>query len=150
MKLPPVYLLILIVSIVLASGPVDVLAAGTISAPTIRGDWEWVMPTQPPAMNVRLVGQSRGYSWAVAVQGNYAYIAGAVEGDQEIEGALVIVNITDPTMPQEVGSYETPGYARAVAVSGDYAYVADMGRGLVIVNVIDPSAHGRSVRMEGT
>jgi hypothetical protein len=37
---------------------------------------------------------------------------------------LRVVDVSDPTAPVEVGSYNTPGEARGVAVVGQYAYVA--------------------------
>ncbi|OGC95057.1 MAG: hypothetical protein A2W25_04630 [candidate division Zixibacteria bacterium RBG_16_53_22] len=38
-----------------------------------------------------------------------------------------------------VAGYDTPGYATGIDASGEYAYLADGWRGLVIVNVSDPT-----------
>ena len=87
------------------------------------------------SLNVRRLGQLYHYwdgAWAVAIAGNYAYVATSSTG-------LRIVNITNPVAPQEVGFYDTPDYAQGVAVSGNYCYVADGDSGLRIINVSNPS-----------
>ncbi len=69
----------------------------------------------------------------VFVDDNHAYIA---EGDS----GLQVVDISDPTDPDNVSDYDTPGIAVGVFVSGDYAYVADGGynQGLQVVDISDP------------
>ena len=67
----------------------------------------------------------------MAVSGSYAYIADEANG-------LVVVDISDPTNPTLVGSYNTAGYAAGMAVSGSYAYIADCDNGLVEVDISDP------------
>jgi len=47
------------------------------------------------SQNVELVGQIGGSTWAVAVQGNYAYIG--------VGPRLVILNTADPAHPVVVG-----------------------------------------------
>ncbi len=56
---------------------------------------------------------SQGSS-AVVIQGRYAYVAG-------VQAGLVVVDVTDPAHPRQVGGYDTPGAAYGVAVGGDYA-----------------------------
>ncbi len=51
---------------------------------------------------------------------------------------LRILDVSDPSNPQQVGFYDTPGSAMDVFVSGDYAYVADSVR-LIILDISDPS-----------
>jgi hypothetical protein len=67
---------------------------------------------------VELIGQISGTTYAVAVEGAYAYVTGG------LDGGLRIVNVADPAAPTEVGSYITPGRALDVAVAGHYAYLA--------------------------
>lgn len=69
----------------------------------------------------------------VAVAGSYAYVAAERSG-------LHVINITTPTVPTEVGFYDTPGYAHDVVVAGNYAYIADNDFGLRVVNVTIPTA----------
>jgi hypothetical protein len=62
----------------------------------------------------------------VAVAGSYAYVADGYSG-------LRVIDVSDPTDPQERGYYDTPGRAEGVAVCGSYAYVADVGAGLQVI-----------------
>jgi parallel beta-helix repeat protein len=79
-----------------------------------------------------MVGQVGGRTEAVAVQGNYAYVAGGLR--------LVVLDVSDPTRPQEIGStMPFPEFVEGVAVSGSLAYVADGMAGLRIVDVCDPT-----------
>jgi len=84
------------------------------------------------AWNVELVGQIGGLTYDAAIQGNYAYVG--------VGRRLVILDITDPYAPREVGFCPTPGLAMMVAVAGERAYVADADNRLSIVDISDPSA----------
>jgi len=64
----------------------------------------------------------------VFVEGNYAYIAGGVNG-------LHIFNISDPLYPVWVNWVDTLNSAIGVYVTGGYAYVADGDSGLQIIDV---------------
>jgi hypothetical protein len=88
------------------------------------------------SLHVRRLGScvTPGFAWAVAVSGNYAYVA---DGN---DGGLRVVNITNPVAPVEAGFYDTPGGAYGVAVSGNYAYVAHDNLGLRVVNITNPSS----------
>ncbi|OPY19437.1 MAG: LVIVD repeat protein [Methanomethylovorans sp. PtaU1.Bin093] len=66
----------------------------------------------------------------VVLSENYAFITG-------YENGLFVVDITDPSVPKLVGSYDTQG-ADNIAVSGNYAYIA-VGDGLVILDISNPS-----------
>jgi hypothetical protein len=63
----------------------------------------------------------------------YAYVADKGAG-------LRIIDVSDSTVPAEVGAYNTPGYAADVYVAGHFAYVADENAGLRVVDVSDPAA----------
>lgn len=69
----------------------------------------------------------------VFVSGIYAYVADAASG-------LRVVNISDPTNPTIVGTYNSPGAAYGVIVIGSTAYVADGGSGLAIVDITNPAS----------
>ncbi|MDK9700066.1 MAG: hypothetical protein OEM52_07975 [bacterium] len=85
------------------------------------------------SLNVRRVGyyDTPGYADAVAVSGNYAYVADGTSG-------LRIIDINNPANPQQVGFYDTLGYAFDVVVSSNLAYVADLDYGLRIINISNP------------
>jgi hypothetical protein len=85
-----------------------------------------------PAQNVEFVGRALGGgTFAVAVQGNYAYLATGF--------GLMIVDITDPTRPKVMSRLPLPDISQGVAVSGNLAYVADRSAGLRIIDVSDPT-----------
>jgi len=89
------------------------------------------------SLNVRCVGRALDDTTCFAVkdvyiQGNYAYCACDREG-------LIILDITDPTDPIEVGRLDTPGIAEAVWVGDTLAYIADWNGGLRIIDVSNPS-----------
>jgi len=73
-----------------------------------------------------------GDAWAVAVAGDYAYVADAFSG-------LRVIDISDPANPVLAGSCDTPDRARGVAISGDHAYVADEDSGLQVIDISDPT-----------
>jgi hypothetical protein len=64
----------------------------------------------------------------LVVTGRYAYLVG---------GGLWIIDISNPTVPVEVGVLENDAFLGIVAVSGVYAYLASAD-GLLIVDVSDP------------
>ncbi len=70
--------------------------------------------------------------YGIAVSGDHACIANG-------ENGIAMVDISNPSSPTILGSYDTDGFARDVAMSGNYAYVAD-GIGLVIVDISVPSS----------
>jgi hypothetical protein len=64
----------------------------------------------------------------VAVSGSYAYVV-----NPEPAG-LRVVDVSTPSAPVEVGSFDTPGSASGVAVSGPYVYLADLRAGLWVMS----------------
>jgi hypothetical protein len=67
------------------------------------------------------------------VAGNVAYVADGPSG-------LHLVNVSNPSSPQIIGSVDTPNYAWCVAVAGDIAYVADGYNSFQIIDVSNPSS----------
>ncbi len=94
-----------------------------------------------------------GRALAVAVSGDYSYVADSYRSARVIE-------IRDPAAPRVVASVETRGQVFDVAVAGDHAYLACSDAGLYIVDISDPTApqipgfvdtpaHARSVVVGG-
>ncbi len=84
------------------------------------------------AENVEYISSLGGVSWAIDVQGSYAYLG---EGRR-----LTIIDVSNPAEPAVIG--KTPRLAAIVtdvAVAGNYAYVAMGDEGLRIINVADPA-----------
>jgi hypothetical protein len=79
-----------------------------------------------------------GYPNAVAVAGDYAFVAAGATG-------LQVVDVTNLQAPVLVGSVDTPGNANDVRIVGSHAFVADGITGVVVVDVSDP----RSPRIVG-
>ena len=71
-----------------------------------------------------------GYSHAVDVSGNYAYLA---------NGGLVIVDVSDPSLPVQVGHYHCDT-VYDVKVKNNFAYLAGYSNGLQIIDVSSPSS----------
>lgn len=73
-----------------------------------------------------------GLSHAIAVNGNYAYVACDQDG-------MAIVDVSEPTAPVIVRQVATRDRAMDVVVSGSNAYVADGWSGLQVVDITNPS-----------
>jgi hypothetical protein len=69
-----------------------------------------------------------GWASDVDVQGHYAYV---------VTNALLILDVTDPHMPQLVGQWDQP--VDDVSVDGDYACLSNGYGGLFLLDVHDPS-----------
>ena len=73
------------------------------------------------------------YAEQIVLGGNYAYI-------RDYYAGLHIADISNPSAPALINTFDTPGYAWDIAVSGNYLYVADQDSGLQVVDVSNPSA----------
>ncbi|MGC9393250.1 MAG: hypothetical protein ACP5J4_00175 [Anaerolineae bacterium] len=88
----------------------------------------------PPvdAVDMQLVGQFGGASYAVALQGTYAYVG--------VGPRLVVLDVSDPANLVLVGQTEVlPDIVKDVAVATGYAYVA-AGARMFVVDIADPAA----------
>jgi len=92
----------------------------------------WAVVTYGSAQSVELVTQVGGSTYAVAVQGNYAYIG--------VGPRLVILDVSNPAHPTIAGQTGIlSNIVRGLAVAGNYVYVAD-GNSLRVFNVSNPAA----------
>ncbi|GAB4506035.1 MAG: hypothetical protein Kow00123_01730 [Anaerolineales bacterium] len=96
-------------------------------------------PPQPVSSamgDVELVSQIGGPTSAVAIQGNYAYVA--------VGPRLVILNIANPASPTVAGQTGVlPRPIQNVAVAGNYAYVVAWVTDrdvFYVINVSNPAA----------
>ncbi|MFQ5616064.1 MAG: LVIVD repeat-containing protein [Anaerolineales bacterium] len=125
-----IILILLVTFALLNAGAFDTLSASLSSA------WFTVAQSQPAsanadAENVEFVGQIGGATYAVAVQGNYAYIG--------VGPRLIILDVSNPFSPVVVGkTLPLPGIVQDVYVAGNYAYVADDYQGLRVIDVSNP------------
>jgi len=74
-----------------------------------------------------------GQSFAVAVDGNYAYVA-------DFSTGVKVLDVHDPTAPAIVGSSSTAAPANDIAVDGDLGFVACGYSGLKILRITTPSS----------
>jgi len=78
-----------------------------------------------------LVSAFGGSCFAVAVQGNHAYVG---EGRN-----LLVLDVSAPLSPSKVGQITLPGPVMKIDFLGNYAYVAAMEGGLQVVDISTPS-----------
>lgn len=106
-------------------------------------------PSSPSLLSTLPLG---GDSRAVAVSGNYAYVAARDSG-------VYIIDVTDAANPVKIKTIKTPR-ARGVATSGTILYVAASDSGMGIINILDPpnaslvsytgsSVYGENVTVNG-
>ncbi|WP_167848817.1 LVIVD repeat-containing protein [Methanolobus halotolerans] len=69
----------------------------------------------------------------VAVEGDHAYIVHGTD-------SFWIVNISDPSSPDHVGTYDTIDHAGSIDVSDGYAYVTTDDDSLKVIDVNNPSS----------
>ncbi|MHA1927765.1 MAG: hypothetical protein ACTSV2_04190 [Candidatus Thorarchaeota archaeon] len=72
-------------------------------------------------------------AYDVCIDGQLAYVSTYGNG-------VRIVNISDPSQPEEIGNYSIHNKALNVDVEGDIAYVAGYEDGLLVLNVSDPTS----------
>ena len=58
----------------------------------------------------------------------------------DYDSGLQIIDISAPSTPSFVGTYNTSGLACNLYVLGNYAYVADYNSGLQIIDISTPSS----------
>jgi hypothetical protein len=122
-----------VVPTVTSTQPVT-LASPTPVVPTITSEVATPTPELPVQIFEAGTNNKLGSPHDVVVNGDYAYIADSYSG-------LRVVDISDPTDPQEVGFFD-PGGSTAgngVFFSAPYVYLAD-GMGVLILDVTDPMA----------
>ncbi|MBU1473154.1 MAG: T9SS type A sorting domain-containing protein [Bacteroidetes bacterium] len=120
---------------------------GHTQAVAVEGDYAYVgiglrvevldISDSTNPQQVGSTGMLDGFVSDIAIAGSYAYVTVGGKG-------LWIVDISDPTRPNELGFLRTPGYAEGVAVAGNYAYVAAGGAGVRVVDISDKT-HPREI-----
>ncbi|MEO0227580.1 MAG: hypothetical protein ABIL70_05975 [candidate division WOR-3 bacterium] len=88
-------------------------------------------PNHSPEIN--LVGHcdTDGSANDVALTGDYAFIADGTKG-------LVVVDISDSSLPEVCGRLPLPGNSISLAISGEYLYLGDREDTLRIISISDP------------
>jgi hypothetical protein len=89
-------------------------------------------PASPAIVGV-LPASTLWRSQAIAVAGDYAYLAGQSAG-------LIVVDVSNPAAPTVVGRRAVPGGLWDVAVKGSVAYGASFAGELYVINVANKAA----------
>jgi hypothetical protein len=77
-------------------------------------------------------GTSGSYASSVALSWPYLYVAAQQLG-------LLVLDVSEPTHPVAVGSFDSPGRAYDVAVYGSYVILGDGPGGVRVVDITDPT-----------
>ncbi len=85
-------------------------------------------------MEILSVFNPQGYTLDVdgAANEGIAYFVVGTKG-------LVVLDVSDPGRPREIGGHTTRGYAQAIDVVDGIAYVASRGDGIALIDVSDPT-----------
>lgn len=113
--------------------------AGVVTMVTRLTNWmkqvatDWTSSSQQSSVNIS--GNQNG--WKVQVQGNYAYVI--VSGGSP---DFVIIDISNPASPNQVGSLSLSNTPEDIAVSGNYAYIASRhnSQELQVVDISNPNS----------
>jgi hypothetical protein len=109
--------------IVDVSNPFNPQLKGIYGPPTpIYGNPTPTFPNTPTPGNAN----------SIKVIGNLVFVTNEDKG-------LQILNVSDPTTPTLVGSYDTTGTARGIDIVGNYAYIGD-GTALQVLDISNPAA----------
>jgi len=116
---------------VAVSGGYAYVAAGYVSG-------LWVIDVSTPSSPIE-VGffETLGIARGVAVSGSHAFVTVTKEGLLQVEDStgLLVIDVSDPSSPIEVGYYDIPEVAGSVTMTGRYAYVTEWAR----MDIFDPS-----------
>ena len=105
-----------------------ILDISTPHIPLTTSDVVGVLQPKLPAFPSTLLK-----SQAVAVEGNYAYLAG---------GYLIVVNISNPALPDPVGKLAIPGGAWDVVVKDNVIYAVSLAGELYVICAAAPRPAG--------
>lgn len=90
--------------------------------------------TDPDQLVVVTSIQTNHVAGDVAIQGNYAYVAGFESAGG---GGLEVIDISDPLNPEWVSEVIIPGAASCLDVENEYVYIAAISGGLQIIKLWD-------------
>jgi hypothetical protein len=76
-----------------------------------------------------------GNATRLYVSNNYAFICDTADYTQ---GCVVIIDISNPTDPTRIGSFDYGGLPNDITILDNFAYVANLQNGLEIINISDP------------
>jgi hypothetical protein len=127
-------------------GMVISLAAqsGRVAAITARGTFVVLDETDPAAGRLLGTTSLSATPERVSLYGDTAYVLGRQRGSSGPVGKLMVVELSDPAAPVELGSLPVEEPFTVAATSGGYCVVLDqLGNGHVRLLVVDAKEHGQ-------
>ncbi|MFW9966797.1 MAG: LVIVD repeat-containing protein [Candidatus Thorarchaeota archaeon] len=103
-------------------------------------------PTETPSdVEVNLIGEidTGGSALSVHVEDDLAFVIDFGEGASH---GLIIVDVTNPSQPEILGTYHAGGLPFAIESVDEIVYIADQFEGLRIIDISDPA---NPVEIEG-
>ncbi|MFW9827667.1 MAG: LVIVD repeat-containing protein [Candidatus Thorarchaeota archaeon] len=95
-------------------------------------------PSENSPIEINLIGaiNTDGFVMSIHIKNDLAFI---IEfGDQDTYG-LRIINISNPSQPEILGTYYNVGYPFAVESKDDVVYLTDQSEGLILLDISDLS-----------
>ncbi len=87
----------------------------------------------------QLIGELRiehlNFAWDIQQANDRVYFSADHLG-------VYIIDVSDPTMPVQVGHYQASGSVRGVEIDGDHLFVGVLGSGIHVLDVSDPQQIG--------
>ncbi len=116
----------------------DVVTAGTIAYATDSPSGLYVFDLSRPGMPepvgvVHAPAAPRDIEVSAGTGGRPTLIVGAGGGDVQV------YDVSDPSAPAKLSSFDTPGNAVSVSLDGELVYVADTRQGVQVVDLSDPA-----------
>ncbi len=117
-------------------GKSDVVVRDTLAYVATPDGFNIIDVSDPTAPRLLSTMPGSGSASGVAVIGNYALITRLMTS---YEGYVDMVDISDPSHPQEVANYHLPSASWDIASDGKFAYVADGESGMWIIGLPVPN-----------
>lgn len=119
----------LVYNLNLGSATSDVAVQGNLAFVAASSQLDIIDITNPVAPGI--INAMQVISQAVSVQGNIVLVASPTS-------TLELIDISTPSQPNTISTYNLPNPPWDVAVQNDLVLVADQTNGLQIINIMDP------------
>ncbi|MFW9886445.1 MAG: LVIVD repeat-containing protein, partial [Candidatus Thorarchaeota archaeon] len=99
----------------------------------------------PLNVEVNLIGEidTGGSALSVHVEDDLAFV---IDFGEDTSHGLIIVNVSNPSQPEIIGTYHAGGLPFAIESVDEFVYIADQFEGLRIIDISDPA---NPVEIEG-
>lgn len=94
-------------------------------------------PITPKLIGMTYAGY--GYSLDKIILIDDLLYVNIIAGDQYSLSSLVIIDVSTPTQPQQIGRFEAEGTFGSFSVEGDLVFITNSKKGLIVVDVTEKS-----------